>query len=1491
MAKEKATKSKGSVLVVGGGIGGVQAALDMADAGFKVYMVEKTPSIGGVMSQLDKTFPTNDCSMCILSPKLVEAGRHNNIELISMAEVIEFSGEPGNFKAKILKHPRYVSLDDCKGCGDCADACPVNNRVNIYEEGLMERKAIYRPFDQAMPSAFAIEKLGIPPCRARCPLHVNPQGYVNLIKIEKYEEALALIREKNPFPAITGRICTHPCETACERGKYDEPIAIDFLKRFVADYEIKEKGSFQWDLTKDEPNGKKVAIVGAGPAGLMCAHDLARKGYDVTIYEELPKPGGMLYVGIPPYRLPRDILFGEVELLEKLGVKFVFNTRVGKDITVEELRKNYDALFIAIGAHKSKKLRIPGEDLEGVYGAVEFLREVNLGGDIDLTGKVVGVVGGGNAAIDAARTSYRLGAKKVIILYRRTIAEMPANPEEIEEAQEEGIDIQILTLPVKAIGEDGKLVAVECQRMKLGEPDESGRRRPIPIEGSEFTMELDMLIPAISQEPNLENIGELGEISTNKWNAFDVDEKTLMTNVEGIFAGGDAVTGPKTFIDAMAAGRKAAISIDRFVRGEDLLENRNLDEEGPFETDVEYDGEEPVRKPRAVMPTIPLEKRKSFDEVYLGFTEEQAKDEASRCLACASCAECFECVRACEADAIIHDMLPEIVEVEVGSAVLAPGFDEFDASLKSEYGFGRFPNVVTSIQFERIMSASGPYKGHILRPGDKKHPKKIAWIQCVGSRDEKAGKPYCSSVCCMYATKEAVIAREHAPDIEPTIFYMDMRSFGKDFDKYIDRAENEYGVRYIRSRVAKINEIPETGNLVIKYETESGELVTEEFEMVVLSVGLDHPQDADKLAEVFGIGLNEFKFAETKPFSPMETSREGVYVSGAFSSPKDIPETVAQSSGAAAMATSLIADARGTEVSPRVYPPQKDVRGEKPRIGVFVCHCGINIGGVVDVPAVTEYAKTLPYVVYAEDNLYTCSQDTQDRMKEIIKEYNLNRVVVASCTPRTHEPLFQETIAQAGLNRYLFAMANIRDQDSWVHQKEPVDATEKAKDLVRMEVAKAALLEPLTEQQLPITKRALIIGGGLTGMRAAIRMADQGFETFLVERNDHLGGNATHIMHTIQGKSGPELIKELEYDIKLRENIKVFLNANIEEIEGFVGNYKTTIDQHGKKTELEHGVVIVATGAKEYEPNEYGYGKDPRIVKMSEFEKKFADDKLDLKGDETIVLIQCVGSRNDEHPYCSRFCCQKAVLETSLLKEKYPDLNVFVLYRDIRTYGFTELQYTKARKLGVHFIRFDEEKPPQVEVKDGKIQVIVEDKLLKANLMLEPEYLVLNAGIVAPKEENEKLAKMLKVPINDDGFFLEAHMKLRPVDFATDGVFLAGLAHAPKTIEESLSQADAAVSRAAIILSKDFIETPGTTASVNEFTCVGCGYCASVCAYNAIELVEKKVLGKVKIVAEVNPALCKGCGACASSCRSNSIDLKGFTNAEILNEVYALAWA
>ena len=851
--------------------------------------------------------------------------------------------------------------------------------------------------------------------------------------------------------------------------------------------------------------------------------------------------------------------------------------------------------------------------------------------------------------------------------------------------------------------------------------------------------------------------------------------------------------------------------------------------------------------------------------------------------------ECGICKEFCEAEAIDYEQAEKTIELNVGSVILSPGFEIFDAKIKKDLGYGRYPNVVTSLEFERIMSASGPFEGKVLRPYDKTEPRRIGFIQCVGSRDTE--RDYCSSVCCMYATKEAIIAKEHAgEDLQCDIFIMDMRAFSKGFDEYYQRAK-ELGVEYIRCRPPAVKEIPETKNLLIEYLAEDDKKASREYDLVVLSVGIQPPKSVKEISEKFGVELNEFNFCKTSTFKPVESTREGVYVAGPFTEPKDIPETIMQASGASSKALSLLKDVRGSLIVPKEYPPEIDVEGQEPRIGVFVCRCGTNIAGVVNVPSVVEYAKTLPNVVYVEDNLYTCSNDIQVKIKEKIKENNLNRVVVASCTPRTHEPLFRNTVREAGLNPYLFEMANIRDQCSWVHMAEPEKASEKSKDLVRMAVAKARLLDPLQKRSVPVIKSALVIGGGLSGMTSAIELAGQGYDVYLVEKEKELGGNLRNIHYLLSGDNPQDELKYLIEQVKKTEKIYLYTEAKIENIEGTIGSFKTTITQKGKSIELDHGVVIVATGAQQYKPKEYLYGQHEDVVTQLELEQRLNTDGKWLETDKkrqpkSIVMIQCVGSRDEERPYCSRVCCSEAVKNALKTKELSPETNVYVLFRDVRTYGFKESYYTQARKQGVIFVRYEEDRKPEVSANGNGLTVEVFDPTLKMPIEISADLVVLSAGIVAG-DGNEEIAKFLKVPLNKEGFFLEAHMKLRPVDFATDGVYLCGLAHSAKTVEESIIQAQATASRASTILSKDSVELEANISHVVDESCDGCAYCIEPCPYQAVTLIEYMREGAVKKTVQVDETACKGCGVCMATCPKKGIYVRGFKLEQIGAQVKA----
>lgn len=1003
---------RGTVVVVGGGIAGVQSALDLADSGFYVHLVEESPAIGGRMSQLDKTFPTNDCSACILSPKLVECGRHLNINLLTLSEVIDIEGEPGSFKVKVREHPRYVDPSKCIACGACAAKCP-KKVDNEFDLGLGKRKAVYLTYPQAVPLKYAID----------------PQQCI-------------------------------------------------------------------W----------------------------------------LKKPG-----------------------------------------------------------------------------------------------------------------------------------------------------------------------------------------------------------------------------------------------------------------------------------------------------------------------------------------------------------RCGACAKECPADAINFNDTEKLHVIDAGAVVMAPGFKPYDPSSLDFTGYGRLPNVVTSMEFERLLSPSGPCLGHMERPSDGKEPRRVAWLQCVGSRDiNRACNGYCSSVCCMYAIKQAVIAKEHSAsgELEANIFFMDMRTAGKEFEEYYNRASDE-GVSFHRARVHSIVPVGENGDLRIRYVDESGEVFYQEFDLVVLSVGLEMDKKAMELAGRLGVELDSDNFVTTGPFTPVTTSREGIFVCGAASEPKDIPQSVMEASAAACEAGVMLSAARWSDTKQKEYPPERNVFSEPPRIGVFVCSCGINIASVVDVNAVTDYAATLPGVALSQNNLFTCSQDTIDQMVEIIKKENLNRVVVASCTPRTHEALFQETLRDAGLNKFLFEMANIRDQDSWVHKDEPEAATEKAKDLVRMAVARVSGDDALAYNFVPVTRSALVVGGGVAGITSALALADQGFPVTLVEKDAEPGGNAKRLYRSWRGEEVRPVLEGLVNRVIEHENIKMLTKTTVVSVGGSVGKFETELS-NGEI--VQHGAAVITVGAEAYSPVNgkwnFLYGSHPEVRTLLETDELVMNDPEKIKHAGQAVFIHCVGSRVPERPYCSRICCTHAIDLALKFKEINPDMDIFMLYRDIRTYGKREYIYQKAREKGIVFIRYSLDTVPEVDKSGDIIEVKAHDPVIGRDIVLRPDMLVL-ASAVKPREDAGSLSKFFKCAINADGFLLEAHMKLRPVDFATDGVYLAGLCHYPKPIEETIAQAKAAASRASIVLSRESVPAESITAQVDTSKCTGCAVCQSICPYKAISVDEESGFAKVET------GLCKGCGACVAGCRSDAVSLKNVGNQQIMASLEA----
>ncbi|HUY01601.1 MAG TPA: CoB--CoM heterodisulfide reductase iron-sulfur subunit A family protein [Candidatus Deferrimicrobium sp.] len=841
---------------------------------------------------------------------------------------------------------------------------------------------------------------------------------------------------------------------------------------------------------------------------------------------------------------------------------------------------------------------------------------------------------------------------------------------------------------------------------------------------------------------------------------------------------------------------------------------------------------------------------------------------------------CKVCEKTCEAKAINFEQIDEFITLNVGSIILTVGSDIFDASNLHQYGYGRFQNVINSLEFERILNASGPFGGHVVRPSDQTPPKKILWLNCVGSRNRRINNNYCSSVCCMYSIKEALITKEHNPSVDCTIFFIDIRAVGKGFDEYYVRAR-ESGINFIKTRASVLEEDPITQNIHVKYESsEIGEVIEEEFDLVVLSVGLEPSNSVVELCKLIGVDLNSYEFCLTNSFSPLETSLPGIFVCGTLSGPKDIPETVAEASGAAGKASSLLFPERYKLVIEKQYPSEIDVSGQDPRIGVFVCHCGINIGSVVNVPEVVKFAKDLPNVIYVEENLYTCSQDTQEKIKQVIKDKNLNRIVVASCTPRTHEPLFQNTIREAGLNRYLFDLANIREHCSWVHMSEPEEATEKAKEIVAMSVSKVGLLESVEETSVDITQGALVIGGGIAGLTAALEFAKQGYDTYLIEKDGELGGLTRKIHYTLGEFDPQKFLKTLIDQTTQSEKIKVYLNTEIVNIDGFVGNFKIFAKKSIEKLEFNVGIIIVATGGTEYKPTEYLYGKDEKILTQQDLEQNIIKNKVNY---QKVVMIQCVGSRIPERPYCSKVCCNVAVKNALKLLEITPNIEITILHKDIRTYGFYEEYYELARKKGVAFIRLGENTDPTVSLENGKLVISAFDAQIGKFITIEPDLLVLSSAILPA--DNKKLSQMLKVPLDQNGFFLEAHMKLRPLDFATDGIFLCGIAQWPKSIKETIAQGVGAAARGIRLLSAKKFKTDAIIASVDLELCIGCGACTMICPFNAVQI-ERTDLG---LRAVVIPSVCKGCGTCGASCPREAISMRHFTNNQILQQIQTLS--
>jgi heterodisulfide reductase subunit A-like polyferredoxin len=1530
----------GSVMVVGGGIAGMQASLDLADAGYKVYLVEKKSAIGGHMAQLDKTFPTNDCSMCTISPRLVEVGRHLNVELITDSEVIALDGAAGNFTATLRTNPRFIDINTCNGCGKCAEVCPVPVK-NPFDMGQGMARAAHKLYPQATPDAFAITKRGVAPCRDACPAGQKAQGYIALVAAGRIEDAYRSIKEDNPFPAICGRICNARCEDACSRGKVDEPVNIRALKRFVTD--TIHAAPRQAPEAAERKYSDRIAIIGSGPCGLTAAQDLCMQGYPVSVYESLPVAGGMLRVGVPEYRLPAAVIEREIRDIIDLGVELKLNSPVNH---LDDLFKaGYKAVLIAVGAHEGIRMNIPGNDLDGVIINTEFLRDVRLwehdqlaqsgAGKNDpadlVKGKRVVVVGGGDVAIDVARTSVRFGADSVTMAVRGSSGKMPASEHEVHAAREEGIEMHIGLNFLRVVDDgNGNVAGLEVQNVLRFETNNEGRKIAVIEENSEHVIPADVLVFSVGQKAGLAFIPDDAGVKLSSGREIDVSHSTYATDRPGVFAAGDAVTGTAFVIDAVASGHTSAEAMHNYLRGQQLEPLHRRDERIAELSQQELD--EQVSKgiikpaPRVQESGLDVDVRLAgFSEVQHGYTLEQARAEAERCLSCGICSECESCVRECGVNAIDLNMTATERKLNIGAVIMTPGYKTYQAELSEEFGLGRYPNVLTSIQYERLLSASGPTSGHVQRPSDKFRPRKIAFLQCVGSRDQK--HDYCSSVCCMYAAKQAYMTLEHNQDTEIRIFMMDMRAFSKNYEAYYQRARDREGIEYTRCRISSLKENPLNRNLVVKYferaavpagqdglGNKDAMMQEEEFDLVVLSVGMEIDPEVRKLSERLGVSLDNNGFCQTRQYDPLQTSRPGIFAAGTFREPRDISESIIEASASAAAAGSFLARSRNSETETMVYPEVRDVSAEAPRIAVFVCHCGKNISSVVDTTAVKEYAAKLPNVIHTEETTYACSQDSIAGISRKVKELGANRLIIASCSPLTHGPLFESSLRSAGVNPYLFDMANIRNQCSWVHSSDKQKATEKSIDLVRMSAARTRMLQPLTTEEMPMTKSALVVGGGASGMVAALALADQGFPVVLIEKTRELGGNLRYVRYgldewecgsALPGQDEECYITPQAYLVKLVErvtthpHIALHMETELASSKGFMGNFTSTLQSvdesigESGRIQIQHGVTILTTGGQEYKGDEYGYGASKQIVTGLEFEQLLARyEQGDTRENDpalpdSLAMILCVGPAAK---YCGRICCSTALKNALVYKRIKPSARVTILFKDIRTYGFKERLYTQARESGVIFVQYNDAHPPVVNTgqDNAALQIKVWESIIGKELVLEPDILMLSNPIV-PSKATQELSNRLKVQVDMNGFFMEAHVKLRPVDFSSEGIFMAGIGHYPKLLDESIVQSQAAAARAASLLSHDTITTGGKIAKVDQSLCVGCLTCVRSCAFGAPGIDDALIgIGAINGAARIIPALCQGCGVCVAACPAGAIDLMHYTNEQMMAKIDAL---
>jgi heterodisulfide reductase subunit A2 len=839
----------------------------------------------------------------------------------------------------------------------------------------------------------------------------------------------------------------------------------------------------------------------------------------------------------------------------------------------------------------------------------------------------------------------------------------------------------------------------------------------------------------------------------------------------------------------------------------------------------------------------------------------------------------------CPAGAILLDDRDRWTELSAGAIVLAPGAAIFDPADLENLSY-QDPDVLTSLEYERILSASGPTQGRLVCPSDGRVPAKIAWIQCVGSRGmQKKAASYCSSACCMFAVKEAMVTKERFQDtIETTIFYMDMRTFGKDYERYYERSRNDYGVRFVRSRPHTVIRNTEQNRMTVIFATDNGGVPqNEDFDLVILSTGFRVNEDLRRTAGHLGIELNLHGFARTDPFNPVATSRPGIYVCGLFESPKDIPDTMIQASAAACRASAHGSGRIFSAENEEEIIPERDVAGEKPRIGVFICDCGEDIGGVISVPDLAAFSARLKGVVVAEGVGHGCSRESMGHIQEAILDHRLNRVVIGGCSPRTHEARFQDVLRRAGLNKYLLEIANLREQDTWVHHDQSKEAGVKARQFIQAAVLAVQKARPLPDTQLPVNRNVLVVGGGVAGMTASLRLAEQGFKVFLAERRSLLGGVANLLHRTLEGADVQIFVRDLIQRISANPNIQVMTNAIIVDHSGRPGLYQTGM-QVGPQMfyrQITHGITILATGALPNRPNAYLLGRHEAVMTQLDADGLLEESPEKIAGWNTVVMIQCVGSRQPDNPNCSRVCCQTAIKNALRILEKNPEAQIIILYRDIRTYGFQEDYYRLAREKGVTFVRYEPDDSPKVQASGKRVEITFTDPILERSLAVSADVLLLSTGMVSDEETTEDLESIFKIPRTEDGFFLEDHIKLRPVDLSKPGFFVAGTAHSPRLIRESIAQAEAAAARAQTLLSRESINLGAAIARVDSKRCAACLICVRACPFDIPFI-------NADGVSEIDASKCHGCGVCASECPAKAIQLMQFEDDQILAKLDGL---